>query len=242
MLVLSILTVVGCTSSSSTSDNNVNPTQTPTQTPTQVATPKPTVAPTPAPTQIPDMTFSGSKSQATEKFHLEKGLTIFHTKNVDDGQFPMNFIINLLDSNGKTVGLAANAIGTSDSATPMKIDKAGDYILDVTSFGSWNVVVEQPRYTTAQSVPVTLSGSGYGATQPFYLKSGLVRFESSNVDDSKFAMNFIVYLMDNQGNMVGLVANDIGTSTSSKAMSITSSGVYLLSVMSFGDWTIKVSQ
>lgn len=147
----------------------------------------------------------------------------------------------LLDSEGKQVKLVANDIGASESSAVGNIPKSGDYLFDVSSTGSWTITVEQPRLTTAQSIPVTLSGSGDQVSEPFYLKKGLIKFASKNVDNSQYSSNFIVYLIDSNGNAQGLVANDIGTADSSKATSVSKDGIYMLDVMSGGEWQITVT-
>jgi hypothetical protein len=184
---------------------------------------------------------TGTGNQASDKVHLDSGLAIFRSKNVDNSQYPLNFIAYLLDSNGNKGKLVANDIGSSESSAVENIAKSGDYLFDVTSTGSWTITVEQPRLTTAQSIPVTLSGSGDQVSEPFNLKKGLIKFASKNVDNSKYPSNFIVYLVDSNGNSQGLVANDIGTKESSKATSVSKDGIYMLDVMSGGEWEITVS-
>ena len=52
--------------------------------------------------------------------------------------------------------------------------------------------------------------------------------------------NFIIWLMDNQGNEIDLVANEIGNFNGSKAVSITQSGNYLLNIDADGNWEVSI--
>lgn len=237
-LVLAALLVAGCTGSQDAS----NPTNAPVSS-GDGNNPIVTIAPTPVPTAVVTPTpisMSGSGNQASQIFHLNRGLAVFSAQN-SNCKYGLNFIIYLLDNNGNKIDLIANAIGNGQSSAAINVKEPGDYLLDITSDGDWNVQVTQPNYSTAQAVPITLSGNGNQASQPFYLKSGLARFESSNTN-SKNKLNFIIYLLDKDGNKGSLIANDIGDGDSSKAISVYNSGVYLLDVTSDGDWQVKISQ
>lgn len=86
--------------------------------------------------------------------------------------------------------------------------------------------------------PITLSGSSQQATQPFNLQQGLSIFTLHNSGQQ----NFIVYLLDNQGNQIALLSNAIGDFSGSKAVQIPSAGSYLLNVQSDGSWSITITQ
>lgn len=91
---------------------------------------------------------------------------------------------------------------------------------------------------SAPPVSIELSGSGQQATRTFQLRPGLARFEFRNTGRN----NFIVRLMDSNGQPAGLVANEIGTASGSKAIGITRAGSYLIDVSSDGPWSITVTQ
>ena len=83
----------------------------------------------------------GSGNQVTDKFYLKKGLAIFKNKYV--GQ--LNFIADLIDSEGNDIELVANTIGTSETSSYAKIDTAGYYRIGVTAWSgsNWTIRVEQ---------------------------------------------------------------------------------------------------
>ena len=178
------------------------------------------------------ITFSGTGQEATSKFKLEKGLSIFEMTH--DGSH--NFIVWLLDSNGNNVELLANEIGSFDGSTAVGIVTAGYYLLDINADGGWSVNIQQPRPSSAPKIPTTLTGSGNTASEMFYLDAGLVRFGMTH-DGSH---NFIVWLLDSKGNNEELLVNEIGSFDGSKAIGVTKSGIYLLDISADGNWQISI--
>jgi hypothetical protein len=81
---------------------------------------------------------SGTGQQASEKFTLKKGLVIF--KFTHNGS--SNFIVKLLDEDGKNVDLLANAIGNFDGSKAQNISKEGIYLLDIDADGQWTASIE----------------------------------------------------------------------------------------------------
>ncbi len=95
-----------------------------------------------------------------------------------------------------------------------------------------------PPTPVAELIVLEFSGHGNEATQPFRLDSGLIRCSYTHDGES----NFIVYLLDSQGDAVALLANEIGACEGSSADSIRNAGDYLLSVDGDGNWTITLTQ
>jgi hypothetical protein len=122
--------------------------------------------------------------------------------------------------------------------------------------GEWRVVMRPEQlaaFTAADDVADTksssepsleeesgggfvLSGNGQTATEPFELDSGLSVFRMSY----QGARNFIVWLLDDDGRRVDLLANKIGSFEGSKAVQVPRDGTYLLQVEADGPWTIQV--
>ena len=122
-----------------------------------------TVSAEPAP-----ITLSGSGQQITNRFLLEAGLTIFRLRNSGE----RHFSATLMDGNGEYLSLLANTTGTFDGSTPVGVEVAGEYVVDVSSSGRWVIVAEQPRPTLAPPVPLTLTGPGQQATQFLTILAG----------------------------------------------------------------------
>lgn len=186
-------------------------------------------APIPEPSPIE---LSGTGQKATEKFTLENGLSIFTMTYTGSS----NFAIKLLDNNGKMVDLLANEIGNFSGSKAVGITSKGEYLLDVTASGKWTVSIKQPRPTSAESKPQALTGKGQQASKFIKLENGLTTFKLKHTGSS----NFAVTLLDKNGNLKELLANEIGNFDGSKATGVNTSGIYLLNITADGNWTINI--
>lgn len=83
-----------------------------------------------------------------------------------------------------------------------------------------------------------ISGAGQKVTQKFVLTDGLSTFNMRHTGLS----NFIVELMDSSGNMIDLLANEIGPFEGSKAVRIDNVGDYILNVNADGEWQIGINE
>jgi autonomous glycyl radical cofactor GrcA len=205
------------------------PAATPTSEPTATLTLTPIPELTPTPESI---ALSGTGQEATSKFSLEKGLSIFRMSHDGDS----NFAIWLLDDEGDKVELLVNEIGSFDGSKAVCIKKHGDHLLDISADGRWAITIEQPRPSSAPSVPKALKGKGQQASEAFSLDKGLARFEMTHDGDS----NFAIWLLDDEGDNVELLVNEIGNFDGSKAVSIRKSGIYLLDISADGNWEISI--
>ncbi len=142
----------------------------------------------------------------------------------------------LLDGNGERVDLLVNEIGSFNGSKAVRIDSDGEFVLDITASGSWTVKIEQPRPKSAPGIPKTLSGKGQQASEFIDLDSGLKTFKMTHSGQS----NFAVMLLDNEGHRVDLLVNEIGSFDGSKAIGVSSSGIYILDITADGDWTISI--
>jgi hypothetical protein len=83
-----------------------------------------------------------------------------------------------------------------------------------------------------------LSGNGDKVSDVITFEPGFVVFEA----DYKGASNFIVQLLDENGNMEELLVNEIGTFHGRNAVYLPAGGNYIVQVESEGSWTISPSQ
>ncbi len=177
------------------------------------------------------ISLSGASQQASDKFVLESGLSIF--KMTHDGS--SNFAITLLDENGQRVELLVNEIGPFNGSKAVGITMSGTHILDIAADGAWTITIEQPRPSDAPAT-TNFTGNTQQATSLFSLSKGLKTFEMSHNGNS----NFAPLLMDEKGQYIELLANEIGQFNGSKAIGIPKTGIYILDVTASGDWTINV--
>jgi len=182
------------------------------------------------PAQAP-VTFSGSGTQVTDPFTAGAGIALFSfTYQGSD-----NFIVWLVDGNGKELSLLANAIGDYSGAQAVNIPSSGAYRLQVESNGPWTGTMTEPRPKAGQKTPITFSGTGSGEAGPFW-HAGATVFRSTYSGTD----NFIVELLDSSGNWTGLEANEIGSTNVSHIESLALGQVYWLNVDANGPWTITV--
>jgi hypothetical protein len=174
----------------------------------------------------------GQGRQASDKFNLEEGLVVFKVTNNGNS----NFIVRLLDRNGKEVDTLFNEIGPFNGERAFNIRNAGPCLLDVQSNGKWTAAARQPKTNEGKSTPVNVQGKGVDATQPIQLEKGLVVFKFNHNGESRFK----VTLLDQDGRTIGHLVNTLGPFNGSKPISIDNPGVYYLNVSADGEWNINV--
>lgn len=200
------------------------------QTTSPVSTPKPAPSPAPKPEPQP-ISLTGSGQQATGRFHLESGLSVFSMTHDGDA----NFAIWLLDSNGRQIDLLVNRIGPFSGSRALGIGIAGDHLLDIQANGNWSITITQPRLSNAPAT-ASFGGNNQLATPLFSLSRGLHTFVMVHNGDA----NFAVWLLDSNGQQIELLVNDIGPFSGSKAVGIEEPGLYVLDVQANGDWSITI--
>lgn len=192
-----------------------------------VSEPKEEVVPEPSPIEL-----SGTGQQASQKFTLENGLSVFKITHTGRS----NFIVNLMDSDGQNIELLANEIGSFDGAKAVGIAKKGEYLLNISADGKWTAKIEQPRPEKAERKPQSFTGNGQQVSPFVQLDKGLSTFKLKHTGKS----NYIVVLMDKKGNTQELLVNEIGDFDGSKAVGIAKTGLYLLNISADGEWSIAV--
>jgi hypothetical protein len=113
-------------------------------------------------------------------------------------------------------------------------------VLDVQADAGWTVNVMQPK-ATYSSPPATQQwkGRGWQATGLFSLKAGSATFHAVTPNGKE---EFRVALLDENGVYVEGIAETTGVADVSATIPIPKDGVYLLLVISDGDWTVDVQQ
>jgi hypothetical protein len=129
VVVLVIVGVlIGCQNTSSTRSDSSKQADTSSQS-AQSSSP----AKEPAPINL-----SGNGQTATDTFNLDSGLAIFRMTH--QGQH--NFIVHLVDKNGKDVGGSlANDIGPFNGSKAIQVPRDDIYLLNVQADGSWTIQV-----------------------------------------------------------------------------------------------------
>lgn len=189
---------------------------------------------TPSVVEPEPITITGRGSELTNAFQLEKGLTTIYLTHDGD----RNFIVDLLDSDGDSIGWGVNEIGEYQGSKAIHIEKKGDYYLNVEADGNWEAIVKQPRNIDPTNLPHTFQGNGANAENFFYAEEGLHKITLTHDGDS----NFIVDVLEEDGSSSGWWGvNEIGEFEGSKALKIEETGIYLLYVqLADGNWEITI--
>lgn len=179
--------------------------------------------------KAPTRTVSGSGTNVAGPIYLEAGLSVF---KCTPGATDSNFIVWLVDAGGEDIELLANEIGSVSCSKATNIPKSGHYYLEVQSDTNWTVVAKQPRQLTA-SATRSFTGSGSSASGLFALSKKTYRFTWQNTGSS----NFIVWLLDRDGKIVDLIANEIGSSSGSSLVGVPATSQYILDIQADGPWS-----
>jgi hypothetical protein len=83
--------------------------------------------------------FKGTGAQNTPLFNAQAGALRLVPKYSGE----RNFIVKLLDSQGRTVDLVVNVIGPHDGSKVVRINTAGVYLLVVEASGEWSIEASQ---------------------------------------------------------------------------------------------------
>lgn len=190
-------------------------------------------APTNEPTATEAIELSGSGTKVSDSFALTEGIAIVTANHNGDE----NFIVKLLDTNSDSTNYLFNQIGDYEGKTALNISKSSDYVLDVDADGSWSFTIEQPIPPANPSTITNLEGTGMTISDFFGIEEGVIIFTMTHDGDS----NFIVQLLDEEGDLAAQYANDIGAYEGSKAQ-VVDGGTYVFEINADGNWTIDIER
>lgn len=196
--------------------------------------PASSASPAPSPPSTKPQQLAGNGTQAPT-ITLAEGLTLVDLHYSGSA----NFIVQLLDKNAKLVDLLANEIGSYDGQTAVRVPGAGTYTVAVKSTGNWTIALTQPGpadFSQNAAPPQTYQNRGAHYTPYLAATAGALHITARHNGQR----NFIVRLLDTQGRLVDLVANEIGAYEGTTVTNIPASGAYLFVVDADGDWTIEV--
>ena len=144
---------------------------------------------------------SGSGTTSSDFFDIAGGLTIFEFNNSGSG----NFISYLLDEEGDELELLVNEIGSVNGKKAMYLP-GGKYFINVEHGANWTFNITQPRSFDVKTIPYAFNGISPDISD-LILIDGLVEI-NYNYSGSG---NFVVYLLNEYGEQLELLVNEIGT-------------------------------
>lgn len=179
--------------------------------------------------RVDTQSFEG-KGSKTQSFKAGGGLTIIRLTH----RGPTNFVVQF--GQGDTKQLLVNEVGQFAGSKALGLP-AGSYSFEIETTGEWTIQVDQSVPKSAAAAPQKLNGKGQVASNFFSLKEGTAKFRLNYSGGGLFAPS----LIKSDGTPVTLLANELGKFTGEKEVQVTS-GIYLVDVISSGDWVIDVSQ
>jgi hypothetical protein len=182
--------------------------------------------------ETPAIKLSGKGDQASSKFHLQAGLSTWHVTH--EGR--SNVQISLLTDQGKEIDMPVNQIGRYDGVQVVRVPKEGTYLLNVKADGKWTVTIEQPRPSSAKSLPLAAHGDGPNVSPFVSLPKGLSVFKVTHKGKGVFR----VKLFNVEGKLIEQVTAQIGAYEGSKAVTLAAEGIHIIGVFANGPWTVDV--
>ena len=115
---------------------------------------------------------------------------------------------------------------------------------DVTQAAAPQAQATTEQTNASRTAPDPPSAEAHGSKAvPVHMSKGLVTVEYAYQDDDPNQKSYFgVKLLDEQGKLVELVANEIGSTSGSKAVSVPKEGDYVMNLdASKGGWAIRMT-
>lgn len=169
--------------------------------------------------------FAGTGEEVREGITIEGGLTVLEATHSGESNFQVTF------AGGQYDTYFVNAIGDYDGSTAELVEE-GEYIMDVTADGSWEITVRQPRSGDGAPLPVSYTGNGPDVVGP-------VRFDGTGVASGSHDgdSNFQVTVLPMTGSFGEVVFNEIGSFDGETTYS--ASGIGWIEVVADGNWSVE---
>ena len=171
--------------------------------------------------------FSGNGDTVLKDIQIPDGLYRVYLENNGTS----NFVVYAYNGDGTKDPSWANEVGNYKGYTVLS-HGISNGMIEVRSSGDWKIKI----LSIESSGTSNLAGKGDTVSPYFYLKSGLLSVDLSNIGEG----NFIVYIYDETGRKYTSLANEIGNYNGTTVFNQGEDNVrYFLEVISEGDWTIN---
>ncbi len=189
--------------------------------------------------------FLGEGTKTLGPIKLRQGLTIVNLKNQmgPNSLFKAEIFVDennngKLDKNEGWTGLGIS-VGYSQAENfkgsfAFKAQNQNYFVY--IQGGRWQVKVNQPsKNISNKENPKKWTGKGYQVTKQFYLPEGEYKFKAKHNGSG----NFIIYLIDENGNSTGRLVNVIGKKDIDFNVNNLFTGNYVFEVRADGEWEIE---
>ena len=173
-------------------------------------------------------TYEGSGATVIDGIDIADGLTVVDALHTGGSS---NFQVSL-ENDSQYDGTFVNAIGEYDGASAMLLD-SGEYVLDVEADGDWMVEIRQPRATSGDALPQSLSGTGSVVAGPF-------EFSGSHIATGSHSgkRNFHATIFPENGMFGSIVFNASGEYEGETTFDF--HGIGWIDIGADGDWSLAI--
>lgn len=188
--------------------------------------------------------FNGEGKKLVGPVALKEGLVVLKVKNQTgpNNNFGVNVYADENDNGtlesgegytGSYISVGYENAEVFDGAIAFK-SNGGRYFADIDG-GRWQVTfVPAEKLAVPAPAPTSFSGKGIQVTDKFYLPSGEYKFQTTN----KSGGNFIIKMIDENGNSTGRLVNQVDDYEGDFTVKNVFDGNYVFAITG-GDWTIE---
>ncbi|WP_241432752.1 hypothetical protein [Natrinema pellirubrum] len=173
-----------------------------------------------------DQEFSGTGNDVIADVPIEGGLTIIEALHEGGGDFG----VRLIPGDDGSGTLFADSSGAYTGETARDLDE-GAYELSVVADGTWEVTIRQPRDTSGENPPLSISGSGNEVHGPFEF-DGTYQ-PSGDLDGGRISVN----ILSSTGDSRQFVFNESSIASPSR-FQYEDAGY--IEVKSDGEWSVEI--
>jgi hypothetical protein len=145
----------------------------------------------------------------------------------------------------KTINVADTVPNNWNVSTKVTVTSGESVIAERAVYWSKEITPPAPAPTPTPTPQPTytydFSGNGNQATPLFGLQAGLTTFDLTYSTTEEYT-NFIVWLKDQQGNDIDLLANTLSAYRGGRVISVPTENNYFLNITASGPWTVHITQ
>lgn len=172
---------------------------------------------------------SGSGATVEDGIDIQGGLTAIEASHTGGES---NFQVHLVPAEGEFDALFVNEIGEYEGTTADMLE-TDTYQVDVEADGDWQLTIRQPRATSGDSLPQSLSGNNPDFFGPFEFGGSHTASGSHSGDG-----NFQLLVYPPEGQFGELVFNEVGEYDGETTFR--ADGVGYVDVNANGEWSVDL--
>jgi len=207
-------------------------TNTPTITPTPTSTPEPTFTPsqTLAATPEPEPIILSGTHDSVVDFKNPFGAAIAH---IVGNYYSSHFSVKSFNENGEIIELLVNTSDSYDGIVPIDfINSQKTSRFEVSAFGQWSIEILPLSKARRIKVPGVIKGNG----------DDIIILTGGNADTAHIVGNQADKLFSVRGYRENGIDSLINTTDPYEGTILIETGIFLLEIKAFGEWTIELEE